>query len=52
MEDFIYIMGEELMMNIEAIKSISYPENDDTTMVIKTENADYAVKVTEIVKQK
>jgi hypothetical protein len=45
MDDFIYIMGETLMMNMDCISDIAYPRDEAETMIIKTDDAEYAVTV-------
>lgn len=50
MKDFIYIMGESLMMNMDCINDIAYPRDEAVTMVIKTDDAEYVVTVTELAK--
>ena len=48
MDDFIYIMGETLMMNMDSISDIAYPRDEAETMIIKTDDAEYAVTVKQL----
>lgn len=48
MEDFIYRMGESIMMELDCVTDIEYPRDEPSRMIIKTLDAEYAVTVQEI----
>lgn len=47
MEDFMYKLGEVLMMEMDDITDIAYPRDEKSTLIITTCDAEYVVTIAE-----